>query len=104
MEVLHWPKSVQLEASPEDSQRQLSNIRGSYDTASQLEETVTTRTTMLHPFSSQVTALQHFKTGFQVEWERFLPTHLIGCSADFFVLTRHCYSALAWWKAAVSGS
>lgn len=50
---------------------------------------VTKRTTMLHPFCSQVTTLQHFKTGFRVERERFLPTHLIGCSADFLVLTKH---------------
>lgn len=60
------------------------NIQGCYNTVSQLEEMVTKHTTMLHPFCSQVTTLQHFKTGFRVEWERFLPTHLIGCSADFF--------------------
>lgn len=38
---------------------------------------MTKHTTMLHPFCSQVTTLQHFKTGFQVEWERFLLTQLM---------------------------
>jgi len=89
MAVLHWPKSVQLEASPEDSWQQLSNIQGCYNTASQLGESVTKHTTMLRPVGSEATALQHFKTGFQVERERFLPTCLTGGSADVSVLTKH---------------
>lgn len=77
---------------------------------------MTKHTAMLHPFCSQVTTVQHFKTRFQVEWERydisryeahcrwvFLTKYLLGCSYTVKSLINarsFCYNDQSYCRAA----